>query len=499
MQIKTFRALNMRDALHAIKLELGPEAVILSTKEIKTGSQLFGIFSRTVVEVVAAVDPVSPRPHRRSTLDSSAQNNRGLSQPARMRDELDDTAAILSYGTLRDHQPIADIDRPFSDYMQRAVPLHPRNDLPQIPEPTKNLHEAFETAYLRGSGKSLEVEMRGIRRLVGTLVKNDRDVFVEHLSEPLRAAYDRLLDCGLEPEAIMPIVQALEDNLPPDEAAFPVGLHDAVYRCLCRDLKYAGILAQQTTRPKVMMVVGPSGVGKTTTIAKLAAHYALQQKRKVALITLDTYRVAAVEQLRAYGNILGLGVDVALTCQDLQGLLHRRRAADLILVDTAGRSHLDHAALQELQKLTRLSGCIETHLVLSAASRETDSERIVARFAPLPVARIIFSKLDETSQYGGIVNVLRRSGLALSYLSAGQRVPEDLLMATPKLLADLLLDGLTAMKTATKPEVLSCLEDSEQERGQPRPGSRGIRWPEEGGAGKTVFPKTLAAGGNQGI
>ena len=470
MQIKTFRALNMRDALQAVKVELGPEAVILSTQEVRTGSHLFGIFSRPVIEVTAAVDPVSPMPQRHNNFHRPVQDHRGSSRRGVAPEYQDESAAILSHGTLQDHRPIVEIERPFSEYMQRQSQFRSRDGLPQITEAANNLQDVCESAHAIGKWKAFEEDMRGVRRLVGTLVKNERDLFVERLPEPLRGAYDLLMDAGLEPESILAIVHDLQDGLPFAEAAFPGRFRDAVFRFLCRDIKYAGTLGNEKTSPRTIMVVGLSGVGKTTAIAKLAANFALQHKYKVALITLDTYRVAAVEQLRMYGNILGLGVDVALTCEDLRDLLRRRREADIILIDTAGRSHLDHAALQELRKLGRLSGSIETHLVVSAATRETDSERIVAHFVALPVTGIIFSKLDETNQYGGIVNVLRRSGLALSYVSAGQRVPEDLQRATPDLVADLLLDGLSAIKTAAKPRVFSSTENSGQPLVEPRPG-----------------------------
>jgi flagellar biosynthesis protein FlhF len=470
MQIKTFRALNMRDALYAVKTELGPEAVILSTQEIRTGNQLFGIFSRTVVEVTAAVDHEPPRSPRHGKLGRPAQDHRRSNQSGGRQEGQDETAAILSHGTFQDQQSIVDIERPFSDYMQRETQFRFRDGLSEVTEAADNFQHVSETAEGLEKWKSFEADIRSVRRLVGTLVKNERDLFVERLPEPLRSAYDRLLRSDLDPEAVMSIVQDLQESLPFDEAEFPGRFRDAVRRFLCEDITYAGTSANEATRPMTVMVVGPSGVGKTTTIAKIAADFALHQKRKVALITLDTYRVAAVEQLRTYGNILGLAVDVALTCEDLQGLLRQRRGADLILIDTAGRSHLDHAALQELKKLGRVGGSIETHLVLSAATRETDSEAIVSRFAPLPVTRLIFSKLDETNQYGGVVNVLRRSGLALSYLSAGQRVPEDLAMATPNLLADLLLDGVSAIKTVTKPSAFSSIGNSGQRRVEPGSG-----------------------------
>jgi flagellar biosynthesis protein FlhF len=220
---------------------------------------------------------------------------------------------------------------------------------------------------------------------------------------------------------------------------------------MARAVKTSGPLLEEQGEPKAVMIVGPSGVGKTTTIAKLAALYALRQKRRVALITLDTYRVAAVEQLRVYGSILGLSVDVALTCEDLGGMLKMRKSADLILIDTAGRSPLDQMALRELKQVVGPNREIEVHLLLSAATREADLAVVLNRFLTLPVKSLIFSKLDETTQYGSVLNVLHQTGLPLSYLSTGQRVPEDLEVASPKLLADILLNGLTAIKTRQQP------------------------------------------------
>jgi len=245
---------------------------------------------------------------------------------------------------------------------------------------------------------------------------------------------------------VFTLVKELHDSLPLDDEQLAAMLRTSVLDLMIREVKISGPLLDEEGGPKAVMIVGPSGVGKTTTIAKLAAFYALRQKRHVALITLDTYRVAAVEQLRVYGSILGLSVDVALTCEDLAGMLRLRKSADLILIDTAGRSPLDETALRELKQLAAPNREVEVHLLLSAGTREADLAVLLSRFMTLPVKSLIFSKLDETTQYGSVFNVLHQTGLPLSYLTTGQRVPEDLEVATPSLLADLLLDGPTAIK-----------------------------------------------------
>jgi flagellar biosynthesis protein FlhF len=452
MQIKTFRALDMREALQAIKEELGRDAVILSTKEVKSGSGAFGLFGRSMVEVTAAVDRAPIHPGRDSMAGWGGDKSR-------------DDGAILAHGKFiegdRRIVQFGNSERPespatsqqsaplFANHMQAVSWLQPlRGDLAQLREEVAALRDQGRPALVgRDGARSLEADLHGVRRLVGALVKNERDLLIERLPTPLRTTYECLLDSGWNPDVVLGIVKELHESLPLSEAQLAVKLRNLVGHRMTQYVKTPGPLWDEQGGPKAVMIIGPTGVGKTTTIAKLAAH-AQRHKRKVALITLDTYRVAAVEQLRVYGNILGISVDVALTCEDLASMLHRRRNADLILIDTAGRSPLDQTALHELQKQLVQNREVEAHLVLSAATREADLGIVLARFATLPVKSLIFSKLDETTRYGMIVNVLQSSGLPLSYLSTGQRVPEDLELATPRRVADLLLDGLAPIRTA---------------------------------------------------
>ena len=448
MQIKTFRALDMRDALRAVKEELGPDAVILSTREVKSGGGAFGLFSRAVVEVTAAVDREGARSAKPSLATAMSRSS---------GDVHEERGAILSHGRLvRGWENLQDSRRqeparsntPFSEQLQDAGGIQAiREDLAMVKQQLSDLRRpAGQPSRDREGWKAFEEDLRGVRRLVGTLVKNERDCFIERLPASLKSAYDWLLDSGLETNVVFTLVKELHDSLPLDDEQLAAMLRTSVLDLMIREVKISGPLLDEEGGPKAVMIVGPSGVGKTTTIAKLAAFYALRQKRHVALITLDTYRVAAVEQLRVYGSILGLSVDVALTCEDLAGMLRLRKSADLILIDTAGRSPLDETALRELKQLAAPNREVEVHLLLSAGTREADLAVLLSRFMTLPVKSLIFSKLDETTQYGSVFNVLHQTGLPLSYLTTGQRVPEDLEVATPSLLADLLLDGPTAIK-----------------------------------------------------
>jgi flagellar biosynthesis protein FlhF len=424
MQIKTFRALDMREALRAVKEELGPEAIIISTQPVKAGGPAFGLFGRQMVEVTAAVDrdgrDGKPPPSPTSTSPGSAAPR-------------------------------------FSDKMLSSLLVQPlREDLLQVKEELRGLRSlagwagsgglAGDTAA-RAGVELFQEEVRRLRRLIGSMVKNERELVVQGLPEALAATYDWLVGRGLDHEEVLALVTNLRRHVQPSQLDSPQALRNYARGLLSGSLKTAGPLLVNGGLRKAVMLVGPTGVGKTTTIAKLAAHYALELKRKVALITLDTYRVAAVEQLRVYANILGLSVDVALTSKDLSEFLDKRKDADLILIDTAGRSPRDEMGLAELPHLNPRDRAIEAHLVLAAVTGESDMQDIIARYAVLPVHRLIFTKVDETTQIGPIFNLVRRSGIPVSYISTGQCVPDDLELATPSLLADLLLQGQPAVKS----------------------------------------------------
>jgi flagellar biosynthesis protein FlhF len=200
---------------------------------------------------------------------------------------------------------------------------------------------------------------------------------------------------------------------------------------------------------QVVALVGPTGVGKTTTLAKIAAHFALKIQKKVAILTGDSYRIAAAEQLSVFGKIMNLPVDVVENRQEIVHALRRLKEMDLILIDTAGQSHRDKYRIHELNRLLR-DLPITKHLVLSCTTRERDLEHIVERFRCLGLDRLLFTKLDEAATFGTILNLAYSTGLPLSYLTIGQKVPEDIREATPDILASLVFSTTTRQKTGTE-------------------------------------------------
>ena len=180
-------------------------------------------------------------------------------------------------------------------------------------------------------------------------------------------------------------------------------------------------------------------MGKTTTIAKLAANYRLREKRKVGLITVDTYRIAAVEQLRTYADIIDLPMQVVSTPREMREAVRSMSHLDLVLMDTAGRSPKDEVKIQELRAFLTEAGAHEVHLVLSSGAGGSTLQRTAERFAEVGTTALILTKLDEATGLGSLLPLLRSSKLPLSYVTDGQNVPDDIAPADARRLARLVL------------------------------------------------------------
>lgn len=205
-------------------------------------------------------------------------------------------------------------------------------------------------------------------------------------------------------------------------------------------IPFEGEINLQEEGPKLVAFVGPTGVGKTTTIGKVAADYAFRKNKKVALVSLDTYRLGAVDQLQIYGDIMKLPVEVAGGKEDLREIVSRHSDKDLILIDTTGRSHRDKDYSRQLKEIFNAVGGVETHLVLSVTAQEKLFTTTFQQFSPIGVDRVLFTKLDEGLSFGPLFNFSVRSRVPLSYFTVGQNVPEDLEVAVPEKVISLIFN-----------------------------------------------------------
>ncbi|MCX7842610.1 MAG: 50S ribosome-binding GTPase, partial [Clostridia bacterium] len=182
-------------------------------------------------------------------------------------------------------------------------------------------------------------------------------------------------------------------------------------------------------KPTVVILIGPTGVGKTTTLAKIAASYALNHKKKVGMITADTYRIAAVEQLKTYAEILGMPVTVIYSPSEINQAIKMHYDKDIILIDTAGRSHKNQAQFEELKAMVQAAEADEIYLLLSATTSVRNCREILGNYSCFKDYKLIFTKLDETPITGIILNSRYMTNKSLSYITTGQSVPDDIEVA----------------------------------------------------------------------
>ncbi len=250
---------------------------------------------------------------------------------------------------------------------------------------------------------------------------------------------DLLLERGIDRESATTIARFAAPQMNERQRQEPDQCRDFLTTTIAGLVQTTGPLWSPGDPQKRISLIGATGVGKTTTIAKLAAEAITQSGARVALVTIDTYRIAAVEQLKVYGEIMGLPVEVVLSPEQLQEAFRRHRDKDLILIDTAGRSPRDQVRIDELNQFLGKESKVENCLVLAAPTEERLQQKTLEAFSPLPLSRLIFTKLDETDRCGTLINVPIRSNLPLAYLTNGQQVPEDLLRAEPQTVAELVM------------------------------------------------------------
>ncbi|MEO0476930.1 MAG: flagellar biosynthesis protein FlhF [Planctomycetota bacterium] len=250
------------------------------------------------------------------------------------------------------------------------------------------------------------------------------------LPDPLVAHYLKLIEQEvaeeLAEEIVTKVSQSLSEQAIGNENAVRRAVHDEIARRLPVEGGTGKLEQPEDGRPCTIALIGPTGVGKTTTIAKLAATFKLKQGKKVGLITMDTYRIAAVEQLRTYAGIIGLPLKVVNTAEQLTEAIASYRDLDAILIDTAGRSQKASDKLGELKQVLAAANPHETHLVLSSTVSQKVLLQTIDRFSAVDADRIIFTKLDEAVTGGVLLNVARRVGKKVSYITTGQEVPHEI-------------------------------------------------------------------------
>ncbi|MBJ6751707.1 flagellar biosynthesis protein FlhF [Geomonas anaerohicana] len=468
MLVKTFQAGEMSEALRMVKAEMGLDAMILSSKkERKKG--ILGFFSKPYYEVTAALEPrpvqrpnpyreePPPAPERELSTREEFQNSM-LGPLAREVRELKQRIEAL---TKKEAQQATQQGAPQVQELQPDTPAVPRTfgkeELEEIKQLLYNAVSGTKEKAPEKGAKPVTFQLAGqaLEQTVKAAAQPEPLAFPFPVEQPETAApalklvkevartsdEERLLQQlaeELRGEDVGPLaVQTLTESI---RAAAEEGASLEELRSLMADnlagmVKCSGSLRIKKTGPRIVAVVGPTGVGKTTTIAKIAAMYALNRRVSVAMVTMDNFRVGAVEQLKTYAKIMDLPLEVAGNSQELSKALARHSDKDLILIDTAGRSPKDADRLDELKGYLETQTGIDVYLCLSATTRSREIDEIIATFGTLPLTKLLFTKLDESRTFGCIVDTCFKHKIPLSYFSTGQKVPEDIEVATSRKLA----------------------------------------------------------------
>lgn len=322
-------------------------------------------------------------------------------------------------------------------------------DVPEAPAAGAAMQTAPESAggRLAADLADLKKELEGMRRAL------TRSAFAPSqwvgASRNLSDAYAVLLAAEVGPELARDIVECAEARRTKTRAAkgLPATFQNSLVEELESRFKAEPVLGRGEAKPRIVALVGPPGAGKTTTLVKLAVNYGLAARRPAVILSMDTYRVAAAEQLRSYASILGVGFQVLETVTALAQTIEENRGKELIFIDTPGLGVGDLEHSPSLARFLATRTDIDTHLVLSSSTKAADLRRMVDGFEIFKAQRLLFTKLDETASFGPMLNEAARTGKPLSFFTNGQRIPEDLETASQSRLAELIL---TARPTGTR-------------------------------------------------
>jgi flagellar biosynthesis protein FlhF len=376
MEVKSFRAKTMQQALELVRREFGGDASVVHTREVNRsflGRMLVG----RQVEVVAMPAP-TPEP------------------------------AIVE----------------------------------RLATPVPALHEEidYRARYRQNLDSELAEQIGSLRTMVEQLCESRGDRGSKNeLPRGMFQAYTDLIEADVEEATARELIDLLGAE---GRGGSGFDSADRLRGLVTQQIQTTGPIRITPGERRLVALVGPTGVGKTTTVAKLAANFRLREKKRVGLITVDTYRVAAVEQLRTYADIIDLPMEVVATPREMREAVNRMTDLDLVLLDTAGRSPRDEVQIQELKSMLGEARADEVHLVLSSTAASKSLVKTAEQFAQVGATSLLLTKLDEAMSLGHLLTLFRNCPLPLSYLTTGQNVPDDIAVAASASLADQLLDAV---------------------------------------------------------
>ncbi len=431
MTINKFQGKTKEEAIEKAKAAFGANAVIMNIKEIKPKG-LLGIFSSSTYEVTAAIEEKEPvyvntptvtsalaaHAKPRENINLAADEEIAIPQPMRTPPREEVKPQVLPQQV----ENTAEKAAKFAKLKPAEPEKQEYESEKQFKERLDNLSELLEQklstpAQEEVVRKNNSAELNFVRMIYNTLLKNE--VHEKYINQVLDEV-EKFIRPGNNVDLILP----------------------NIYQKLVLKFGQPKTIELSGKKPNVIFFIGPTGVGKTTTIAKIASKYKVEYNRKVAFITADTYRIAATEQLRVYANILDAPMSIVYSVDEINEEIEKYMEYDLIFVDTAGFSHKNEQQRNDTKRLVagvKEEIAKEVYLVLSATTKYKDLMDIVDIYKEISAFKLIFTKLDETSSYGNMLNIKLYADADLSYVTTGQNVPDDIeVFDTQKIVKQLL-------------------------------------------------------------
>ncbi len=462
MKLFTYNAETSALALAEAKKELGDEFSIISQKKLADGNYEISVaISEEDLKQLKTKQEQTKKeqslPIRNNNiaerLELIAQKELERKRAAQSLQNLPEDVSLQLSDAVRQISQIAGVNTkipPKSTYPKELPSPQIKDDsTPQKPKETakvKKQEEIQDLSNLRIIRSEID-KLNDKIKLIQNMFWEERGPKKEGLIIPHEFAeiYRIAKASGMAKEHLEKIMQLTLELMPIKMRENSV-LIKRYFREVLRKMVYARTENLNNNVKNIMMLVGPTGVGKTTTLAKLAARYSrmLNKNYKVGIITLDTYRIGAVDQLMFYAKKMKLSIDTVVDTEEFVGALDSLKYCDYILIDTVGSSQHDRAKLESLKSFVNAdpNTKIDVSLVMSATTKYEDLKDIYHTFSTLGIDTLIFTKLDETHSYGNIFSLIYDTKKATSYFSIGQEVPNDLMVATSDFLIDCLLDGL---------------------------------------------------------
>ncbi len=476
MLVKRYQGKNEEEAIQKAKADLGPNVMILNIKSLEKKG-LLNISGTPKVEVIVALDDDLDEDIYDEDTQSHSTNARTHPENRGQEDEEENFKAyrakpLINPHTFRDKvkakPPVTEGNRKTKgsgqspDQLRAQAQQSARSQSPEQSEGETNRRPVYSASHVSklysqqakkdnqkaiSSRSEAPSEAKGARnnqdsegglRRHSTTERSEQKTGNLELNGPaetVQKLYQHLLFQKVQKELAQKITKSTRELITGESSIpLPEALNIGI-----KELIHTSSGLNVATGPAVVALVGPTGVGKTTTIAKLAANFHLKENKNVALITVDTYRIAAIQQLKIYANYIGIPLEIALTPTEMSQLVSKHSNYDLILIDTPGRSQKDSMKIQELKTLLEAAQPTEVHVLLSITTELSVLWDVIKGFAPLEPNRLMFTKLDESSCFGNILNLTSSLKKPISYLTIGQDVPDDIELATTEQITEYLL------------------------------------------------------------